>query len=444
MGDKCSKPDKDTRHEVNMNDRKNRRLMAKKRNNILESDILEESNENSFNGRRTQIRSKDKYDLRNTDYEFYDNQFSGYYGRNSSYNKNKNFYEDDFGDGPISNLLKSKSNYKGYSRSQTPRGKNKIFGKRENFRGEPQIGIKSSAISKSKEKKMKTTNIFFEDSDKAIVKKDEETASERNKKESKKEVKKERDPKLTNFKEFLEEDNMHTKRDKSPFKTDLYTTKAQLKDKNMKNASVIRVTINKDKKNPRPRSPQLSKNGEEINSGSRFNKRGSPVPQKKSIDRNTEFYRKSSYKAAYDKQDNNDKNRFDGALSQIEEETQYDLATKDTIKMPNGSKYKGEMQNNVPDGKGEEYFRNGDVYRGEFSKGKRSGHGIFEKKDKFIYEGNFKDNKFEGRGKLLFINGHVFEGLFKKGKEEGTGMLKDAEGKILKKGLWIDGEFNDF
>lgn len=448
MGDKCSKPDNDSRHEVDMYERKNRKLLGKNRINVLDSEIMEESNEYSFNRRMMNGRSRDKYDLRNNEVDNYDLQFSGYYGRSYSKDKNKNFYEDDFNDGPISNLLKSRSNYKAYSRSQTPR-KNKIFGKKEGFRGEPQIGIKSAVISKSKEKKPKTTNIFFEDSDKAIVKKDGETASEKtkkeNKKESKKNMKKERDPKLTNFREFLEEDNGFKKREKSPFRTDLYTTKATNKDNGMKNASVIRVTINKDKKNPRPRSPQLYKDESDPNKKNRNERRYSPVPQKKTIDTNTEFYRKSSYKAAYDKQSQNENNgRFDGALSQIEEETPYQLATKDTIKLPNGSKYKGEMQYNVPEGKGEEYFRNGDIYKGEFKKGKRHGFGVFEKRDKFIYEGNLKDNKFEGRGKMIYANGHIFEGLFKKGKEEGTGMLKDIDGKVLKKGLWIDGEFNDF
>ena len=41
----------------------------------------------------------------------------------------------------------------------------------------------------------------------------------------------------------------------------------------------------------------------------------------------------------------------------------------------------------------------------------------------------------------IFKNGEKFEGRFEKGEENGTGTLKDKEGKVLRQGMWINGEF---
>lgn len=129
-------------------------------------------------------------------------------------------------------------------------------------------------------------------------------------------------------------------------------------------------------------------------------------------------------------------------LSPIKEESHVDYSDKFVpTRLKDGNTYFGDLKDNQPHGKGREFFTNGDVYTGEFCEGKRHGEGTYEKKDDYIFIGTSKGNKFEGKGKKLFANGDTFEGIFRNGKEEGTGMLKNGEGKLLKHGMWIDGEY---
>ena len=75
-----------------------------------------------------------------------------------------------------------------------------------------------------------------------------------------------------------------------------------------------------------------------------------------------------------------------------------------------------------------------------------------------VYEGFFKLDQFDGEGKMMYAAapensvtgaatgkpspaaGQVYEGHFRHGQRHGQGVLKAADGTVLYKGLWREGE----
>jgi hypothetical protein len=112
-----------------------------------------------------------------------------------------------------------------------------------------------------------------------------------------------------------------------------------------------------------------------------------------------------------------------------------------SIRLLNGSMYNGQLDQGVPNGQGSETLPNGDYYEGDYRSGQRHGEGIFKKRGDFEYFGMFRYGQFHGKGVKTFSNGQIFEGEFKDGKEEGYGELRDANGRSVKKGLWVNGSF---
>ena len=89
-----------------------------------------------------------------------------------------------------------------------------------------------------------------------------------------------------------------------------------------------------------------------------------------------------------------------------------ELISVDRDKQP---KYKGEIKNNNPDGKGTSTYPNGDKYVGEWKDGKRHGQGTFSESNGDKYVGSWKDGERHGQGTLTIGKGK-WEGKWEMGE----------------------------
>ena len=94
-----------------------------------------------------------------------------------------------------------------------------------------------------------------------------------------------------------------------------------------------------------------------------------------------------------------------------------------SLNLPMGDKYEGEIKNNKPNGKGIYYSITGEIREGIFIDGHLNGKGKMTLNNGFFIEGNFVDDELDGYGKTININGELYEGEFKKGIREGKGKL---------------------
>lgn len=81
--------------------------------------------------------------------------------------------------------------------------------------------------------------------------------------------------------------------------------------------------------------------------------------------------------------------------------------------------YEGEIQGNIPEGKGKLYCKaeQAVIYEGFFKNGKKEGEGEEFKDGKIVYRGQFKDGKRHGMGEIFGKNGEkIYKGKFIRGK----------------------------
>ncbi|KAM3145730.1 hypothetical protein pb186bvf_002025 [Paramecium bursaria] len=143
----------------------------------------------------------------------------------------------------------------------------------------------------------------------------------------------------------------------------------------------------------------------------------------------------------------------------------------------NGCTYKGEMLNDMRDGKGTYLHPNGSYYEGEWIKNQMNGKGKFIINDQIIYDGEWENDEYHGqgvetnpnpvykdidyhlieienywisyngeyfqdqkygKGSLIFVDGSRYEGYFRKGKPDGKG--KFTRDQMVVKGQWRDGK----
>ena len=112
-----------------------------------------------------------------------------------------------------------------------------------------------------------------------------------------------------------------------------------------------------------------------------------------------------------------------------------------TIKHKDGSKYFGEIKNNVMHGQGTFLFPNGDKYTGQWKDGEMDGQGTFTWAKGLEYVGQWKDGKENGQGTCTLADGTKRVGEWKDGKENGQGTLTYPSGETYV-GQWKDGEAN--
>lgn len=69
----------------------------------------------------------------------------------------------------------------------------------------------------------------------------------------------------------------------------------------------------------------------------------------------------------------------------------------------------------MPNGHGEEVWKDGTVYKGDFLNGSKHGKGVYKFLDSSTYEGYFKQDMFQGEGILTVPNGQ-YKGSFVQGR----------------------------
>ncbi len=119
-------------------------------------------------------------------------------------------------------------------------------------------------------------------------------------------------------------------------------------------------------------------------------------------------------------------------------------------KSKNETKYKGEINQNLPHGIGEINFNTNKEnsikkYFGEWKNGKFHGRGIIMWFNGQVYKGEFKFGKKDGQGTLNFSNGRSYVGQFKYGKYHGKGKFnfgKKDENLETYDGYWLNGKLN--
>ena len=135
------------------------------------------------------------------------------------------------------------------------------------------------------------------------------------------------------------------------------------------------------------------------------------------------------------------------------------------IEFDNDERYIGEINNDIPNGKGNYYFNNGEIYEGNVVNNKFEGIGkyIYENGDYYIgqwkddakngkgilydkegypyYEGDFVNDEFDGNGKYYLEDGEYYKGEFKNGVMEGKGQIYYENGKIKYEGEFINDKY---
>ncbi len=110
-----------------------------------------------------------------------------------------------------------------------------------------------------------------------------------------------------------------------------------------------------------------------------------------------------------------------------------------TITYPIGDKYIGEFKDGKRHGQGSYTWTTGDKYEGEYKDGKEHGQGTYTTNDGDKFVGEFKDGKEVGQGTLYLTDGSKFVGEFKDGKYHGQGTHTLPDGSKYV-GEWKDGK----
>ena len=100
-----------------------------------------------------------------------------------------------------------------------------------------------------------------------------------------------------------------------------------------------------------------------------------------------------------------------------------------TLTYPNGRKYIGEYKDGLPNGQGTLTLSSGHKYEGEYQDGKYHGQGTFTWYDGRKYVGEWKDGTEHGQGTLTLPNGDKYEGEYQDGGIHGRGTLTFLDGR---------------
>ncbi len=112
-----------------------------------------------------------------------------------------------------------------------------------------------------------------------------------------------------------------------------------------------------------------------------------------------------------------------------------------TFVWANGDTYTGGFKKDLMDGHGEYRAVNGESYSGDYRDDMKEGQGtyIWSSGDKYI--GEWKKNLQDGDGTYIWSDGGRYVGQWKDHKMHGKGVEYDYDGKIIREGLWDNGNY---
>jgi len=108
--------------------------------------------------------------------------------------------------------------------------------------------------------------------------------------------------------------------------------------------------------------------------------------------------------------------------TQLEAEFVAGQAKSGLIRFGDASSYRGEIRNNLPNGRGSRTWPRGPDYDGQWVNGIRSGEG--RQRDGYgIYSGQWRDDRRNGRGLQIYPSGDRYEGEWRNDRREGRGTM---------------------
>jgi hypothetical protein len=112
-----------------------------------------------------------------------------------------------------------------------------------------------------------------------------------------------------------------------------------------------------------------------------------------------------------------------------------------TYTYPSGAKYVGQWMNGDSHGQGTYTYSNGDQYVGGYKAGKKHGQGTYTYPSGAKYVGEYQNGVRRGQGTYTYPSGAKIVGEWAKGELNGYAVEYNADGTILKQGIWTDDEF---
>lgn len=94
------------------------------------------------------------------------------------------------------------------------------------------------------------------------------------------------------------------------------------------------------------------------------------------------------------------------------------------IKFEDGSRYVGQTDGGILQGRGHMVHSDGSIYHGDYSKGQANGKGTLWDPSGIQYEGTWKDDEYNGKGEELLNFGKItYKGDFQMGRKTGKAVF---------------------
>jgi hypothetical protein len=101
------------------------------------------------------------------------------------------------------------------------------------------------------------------------------------------------------------------------------------------------------------------------------------------------------------------------------------------------SRYRGEVREGAPNGRGVQTWPGGDRYEGQFRGGRRHGHGTYVWANGDRYQGEGRVGRQDGLGVFTWRGGNRYAGYFRLGQADGFGVCLTDGSRV--EGEWDNG-----
>ncbi|MFZ6047508.1 C13 family peptidase [Pseudomonas sp. CR3202] len=116
--------------------------------------------------------------------------------------------------------------------------------------------------------------------------------------------------------------------------------------------------------------------------------------------------------------------------------------TPPDARLPDGSRYRGELVDGLLQGPGRLDYNNGTWFEGQFKDGQPEGQGEWHGPNGLVYVGEFRAGLFHGQGRLAYGNGTTYEGGFAHNQFDGEGTLR--QGGVTYRGQFHSDKYQGF